>query len=117
MKNIFSRTRSIRLAQILLVVVILLGTSGFRGRAAPLTATALPEGRTYDQAHNTDFIDWTGTVYYQNLYHRDGTQLPPEEGSLLCGSGCTESVTRINSGSSVSGSFQRDVTYFEAMVA
>lgn len=35
----------------------------------------------------------------------------------LCGSGCWENVTRINSGSSISGTFQKDVTYFEAMVA
>ena len=42
---------------------------------------------------------------YTTIYHRDG----------VCN--CDENVTRINSGSSVSGNFQRDVTYFEAMVA
>ena len=86
-------------------------------QAAPLAATALPEGRTYDQAHNSGYIDWAGSVAYANLYHRDGTSLPPSEGGASCGSGCTENVTKINSGATVSGRFQRDVTYFEAMVA
>ena len=40
-----------------------------------------------------------------------------DEGGQSCTSGCTEPVTHISSGSSISGSFQRDVTYFEAMGA
>ena len=109
--------RHSRLLWGLLVVLILLGTSGFRGQAAPLAAIALPEGRTYDQTHDSGFIDWSGTVYYEDFYHDDLSSLPPEEGGTSCAGGCTENVTRIASGSSVRGTFQRDVTYFEAMVA
>jgi hypothetical protein len=86
-------------------------------QAAPRFATPLVEGRTYDQAHDWGKIDWTGSVLYENFYHRDGTSLPPSEGGTSCGSGCWENVTRINNGGTVSGSFERDVTYFEAMVA
>ena len=101
-----------------IILLMILSTVAVpRSQAAPLFATALPEGRTYDQAHSTGFIDWAGSVLYENLFHRDGTSLPPDEGGTSCGSGCTENVTRINSGASVSGSFQRDVTYFETMVA
>ena len=74
-------------------------------QAAPLFASALPEGRTLDEEHNNGLIDWNGSVSYTTIYHRDG----------VCN--CNENVTRINSGSSVSGKFLRDVTYFEAMVA
>jgi hypothetical protein len=80
-------------------------------------ALALPEGRTYDQAHNTGYIDWSGSVGYVNLTHRDGTYLPPEEGGTSCGSGCTEQVTRINNGGTVSGSYAGTVSYFEVMIS
>ncbi len=86
-------------------------------QAAPRFATPLVEGRTYDQAHDWGKIDWTGSVLYENFYHRDGTSLPPSEGGASCDSGCWENVTKINNGARVSGSFERDVTYFEAMVA
>jgi hypothetical protein len=89
----------------------------FGARFAPLQAASLIEGRTYDQAHNTGYMDWSGNVAYMNLYHVDNSSLPPTEGSVYCGGGCTESITRINTGGVVSGSFERDVTYFEAMVA
>ncbi|MBV5322695.1 MAG: hypothetical protein JZU60_02535, partial [Ilumatobacteraceae bacterium] len=89
----------------------------FGARFAPLQAASLIEGRTYDQAHNTGYMDWSGNVVYMNLYHVDSSSLPPTEGSVYCGGGCTESITRINTGGVVSGSFERDVTYFEAMVA
>ena len=103
---------------ILLLVFALVPAQTETAQAAPRFATALAEGRTYDQAHNTGYIDWNGNVVYANLHHSDGSSLPPSEGGGSCGgSGCTENVTRINSGSSVSGSFQREVTYFEAMVA
>lgn len=105
------------LALILLATLLIFSQQTFRVQAAPLLATALPEGRTYDQAHNTGFIDWAGSIQYENLYHRDGTSLPAEEGGAACGSGCTENVSRINNGATVSGSFLRDVTYFETMVA
>jgi hypothetical protein len=84
---------------------------------APLFAISMLEGRTYDQSHNTGYMDWTGSVGYENLYHEDWASLPPEEGGASCLSGCTENVTRVNTGGVVSGNFDRDVTYFEAMLA
>ena len=86
-------------------------------QAAPRAATPLIAGRTYDQAHDWGKIDWSGSVLYEALYHRDGTSLPAEEGGTACGGGCWENVTRINSGASISGIFDRDVTYFEGMLA
>lgn len=84
--------------------------------AAPLSAAALQEGRTYDQAHDTGYIDWNGTAQYVYLNHRDFTFLPPTEGGASCGSGCWEWVTRLGNGDSASGSFDREVSYFEIMV-
>lgn len=63
----------------------------------------LKSGRTYDQERT--YIQWNGSVAYVSLYHRDSTSLPPSEGGGSCGSGCTETVTRIQSGSSISGNF------------
>ncbi len=40
-----------------------------------------------------------------NLYHKDNTSLPPAEGGASCNNGCTEQVTRLQSGSSISGNF------------
>jgi len=76
----------------------------------------MQEGRTYDQAHNTGYIDWSGSAQYVYITHRDGTSLPPEEGGTFCGSGCSEWVTRLGNGGIASGSFDRDVSYFEALV-
>lgn len=98
----------------LLFLVLL--TTAF-GRPRPNMALTLPEGRTYDQAHNTGYIDWSGSVGYINLTHRDFTYLPPSEGGAFCGSGCTEQVTRINNGGTVSGAFDRQVDYFEVMIS
>jgi hypothetical protein len=42
----------------------------------PLVAVSLPEGRNYDQAHDSGYIDWSGPVSYVYLTHRDGTYLP-----------------------------------------
>jgi hypothetical protein len=100
-----------------LILVIALTPSSHPAQAAPLYATALQEGRTYDQAHDTGFIDWSGTVNYENLYHRSLTIKSPDEGGEDCTNGCTEPITKISSGSSISGAFLRDVTYFEAMAA
>lgn len=90
---------------LLILVFALVPAQTETAQAAPLFASALPEGRTLDEEHNNGLIDWNGSVSYTTIYHRDG----------VCN--CDENVTRINSGSSVSGNFQRDVTYFEAMVA
>ena len=101
----------------ILLIFLFLFLNALQAQAAPRLATALVEGRTYDQAHNWGKIDWSGSILYENFYHRDGTSLPPSEGGASCGSGCWENVTKINSGATVSGVFARDVTYFEAMVA
>lgn len=99
-----------------LPLAILLLTSSLAS-ARPLGAVSLPEGRTYDQAHDAGYIDWKGRVQYVRLFHKDGASLPPDEGGTYCGAGCWEKVTRISNGSSVSGSFARDAAYFEVMAA
>jgi hypothetical protein len=102
----------------IILLFLFLFLNALQAQAAPRFATALVEGRTYDQAHNWGKIDWSGSILYENFFHRDGTSLPPSEGGTSCGgSGCWENVTKINSGATVSGVFARDVTYFEAMVA
>ncbi len=98
-----------------LLSVIILLTAAFTN-AAPLSAIAMNEGRTYDQAHNTGYIDWSGSAQYVVVTHRDGSSLPPEEGGASCGSSCTEWVTRLGNGGVASGAFDRDVSYFEVMV-
>lgn len=84
--------------------------------AAPQAAIILQEGRTYDQAHDTGYMDWSGPAQYVYINHRDFTSLPPEEGGASCSSGCWEWVTRLGNGGAASGSFDRDVSYFEVMV-
>ncbi len=105
----------IRLISLLSLGVILVG-SGFTN-PRPLAAIALMEGRTYDQAHNSGYIDWSGPVQYIYLEHRDNSWLPPEEGGGFCGEGCVEQVTRISNGGSVSGNFGSSVGYFEVNLA
>jgi len=114
-----NRILATTLAGVILVSILTLALipQAKPAQAAPLYATALLEGRTYDQAHNTGFIDWSGSVQYANLYHRSQTVMSSDEGGHSCTSGCTEPITRISSGSSIRGSFLRDVTYFEAMAA
>ena len=46
-----------------LLSVIILLTAAFTN-AAPLSAIAMNEGRTYDQAHDTGYIDWSGSAQY-----------------------------------------------------
>ncbi len=107
-----SRLKSFLLASLVLFILI----PTVLTNAAPRLAFSLPEGRVHDQVHNSGYIDWSGSVQYVYLTHKDGTSLPPEEGGTYCGSGCTEWVTRIGNGGIASGSFDRDVSYFEAMV-
>ena len=86
--------------------VILLGIFSAHLIAQPAFALYpdyLPDGRTYDQASN--FIQWNGQVTYITLYHKDQTTIPPEDGGGNCTQGCIEQVTRIYSGSSISGNF------------
>jgi hypothetical protein len=99
----------------LLIPILFMGTTASTN-AAPLAAMALQEGRTYDQAHDTGYIDWSGSAQYVYINHRDFTSLPPEEGGASCGSGCSEWVTRLGNGGVASGSVDRDVSYFEVMV-
>lgn len=79
----------------------------FLGGVGFASASIFPEylrnGRTYDQ--ESSFFQWTGSVAYVNLFHRDNTSLPPSEGGASCVNGCTEQVTRIQDGSSISGNF------------
>ena len=63
----------------------------------------LRNGRTYDQ--ETNYIQRNGSVSYISLFHRDNTSLPAAEGGASCSNGCTEQVTRLQSGSSISGNF------------
>jgi len=70
---------------------------------ANISPEYLKNGRTYDQESN--YIQWNGSVSYVSLYHADNTSLPPSEGGGNCGPGCTETVTRIQDGGSVSGNF------------
>ena len=98
-----------------LLPIILLWTTATTN-AAPLSAIAMNEGRTYDQAHDTGYIDWSGSAQYVYVTHRDGSSLPPEEGGIFCGSGCSEWVTQLNDGAIASGTFARDVSSFQVMV-
>jgi len=88
-------------------LLVLLLLSAFVPQPAPLFAVALPEGRTLDEGHDSGYIDWSGGVNYADLFHRDG----------ICGSGCTENVTQISNGATVSGNLAGDVSYFEVMLA
>lgn len=99
----------------LLIPILLLWVT-LPSKAAPLAATALLEGRTYDQGHDAGYIDWSGTVQYVYLTHRDGSSLPANEGGASCNTNCTEWITRLSNGSTASGTFDRDVSYFEVMV-
>ena len=58
---------------ILFLPILFLWTSAST-HAAPLAAYSLPEGRTYDQAHNTGYIDWSGSAQYVYITHRDGSR-------------------------------------------
>ena len=113
LENGMQRAR-IGFISILLSIIILL-TAAFT-EAVPRLAFALNEDRTYDQAHDTGHIDWSGPVQYVYLTHRDNTTLPPKEGGAYCNPSCSEWVTRLGNGGTASGSFDRNVSYFEVMV-
>ena len=100
----------------LLLLSLVLLTTASAGAMPPL-ASALLEGRTYDQAHDTGYIDWSGAVQYFHIIHRDGSSLPPEEGGTFCTPSCAEWVTLLGNGAVVNGAFSQDVAYFEVMIA
>ena len=108
--------RRIQIGLILILLPVILLWTTASTNAAPLTAIAMIEGRTYDQAHDTGYIDWNGAAQYVYVTHRDGSSLPPEEGGTFCGSGCSEWVTQLGDGAIASGTFARDVSSFQAMV-
>lgn len=108
--------QSFRLIGILLFLPMLLLWTFATTHAAPLATAALREGRTYDQAHDLGYIDWSGPAQYVYITHRDGSSLPSEEGGASCDSNCAEWVTRLGDGGVASGSFDRNVSYFEVMV-
>jgi hypothetical protein len=106
----------LRIGLISLILPVILLWTTVSAYAAPLAAIALQEGRTYDQAHDTGYIDWSGSAQYVYVTHRDGSSLPPTEGGASCGSGCSEWVTRLGNSGVANGTFDRDVAYFEVMV-
>jgi hypothetical protein len=85
------------------VFLLILFLVGVQIVLANISPDYLKNGRTFDQ--ETSYIQWNGSVGYVSLYHADGTSLPPSEGGGSCGAGCTETVTRIQNGGSVSGNF------------
>ena len=107
----------IRKGLFLFLLLIFLCASAIPTHAAPHYALALNEGRTYDQAHDQGYIDWSAPAQYVYIQHRDGSSLPPNEGGTFCGSGCWEWVTRLGNGGVASGAFSRNVAYFEVMVS
>ena len=78
-------------------------------------AYSLPEGRTCDQAHNTGYIDWSGSAQYVYITHRDGSSLPPEEGGAFCGSNVPNG-SRGWAMAVASGPLTAMFSYFEIMV-
>src|SRR5512140_1456059 len=98
------------------LLIIPLGIMGFMP-LRPALALALPDGRTWDQAHDAGLIDWFGPVQYQYVTHKDNTTSSPAEGSVSCSSGCDEWVTNISNGGAVSGAFAGDAINFKVMVA
>ncbi len=106
MKHLFIWTGSHRAIWRIFIAVSLflaLILSGTRIAAAAIFPEYLKNGRTYDQ--ESRYIQWNGSVSYVNLFHRDNTSLPASEGGASCTNGCTEQVTRIQSGGSISGNF------------
>ena len=98
----FTHSRKHRRIFILIALLITL-LAGVQLVLANISPNYLKSGRTYDQ--ESSYIQWNGSVSYVSLYHRDNTSLPPSEGGASCNGGCTEQVTRIQNGSSVSGNF------------
>lgn len=96
------------------------GGSGANGGSAGAAGSAntkphyLPPGRTYDQ--QTDYIEWQGPVSFVMLEHKDQTSLPAAEGGASCSGGCTEQVTRIESGGALWGRF-RNITGINVQLA
>jgi hypothetical protein len=101
---------------ICLALVLPFWTTAFASILPP-AAYVLNEGRTYDQAHDAGYLDWSGAAQYVYVTHRDGSFLPPEEGGGSCNYMCDEWVTGLGDSGRISGVFERDIAYFEVMVA
>ncbi|MBI5936209.1 MAG: hypothetical protein HY867_21085 [Chloroflexi bacterium] len=71
----------LKFSALLSLLILLLLASRTLVSAQPFRAVSLLEGRSYDQAHDSGFIDWQGPVRYVNLAHKDGASLPPREDS------------------------------------
>lgn len=84
---------------------------------APPVTTVLPGvpalrcGRTYD--HETMHLVRGGAPDYATIRHRDGTSLPADEGGASCGggTGCSEEVTLLCDGDSLTGALENAVTF------
>lgn len=98
-KYLKRRSRRFFLAILLALGLAVLVT----GIVSAISPEYLKNGRTFDQERS--YIQWNGSVGYVSLYHKDNTSLPPSEGGGSCANGCTETVTRIQNGSSISGNF------------
>ena len=99
-KQIFSKNKwkTIIGAIVLLAALVLAVQMAW----ANISPDYLKNGRTFDQ--ETTYIQWNGSIGFVTVTHADGTSLPPSEGGAACNP-CTETVTRIYSGSSISGNF------------
>jgi hypothetical protein len=93
------RSRTLLLAILLALGLAILLTS----IVYAISPEYLKNGRTYDQERT--YIQWNGSVSNVTIYHKDNTSLPSSEGGGSCANGCTETVTRIQNGSSISGNF------------
>lgn len=85
------------------------------GEMPPGTEPVLPGtpalrcGRTYD--HETSFVLRGGAPTFVTLRHRDGTSLPADEGGASCGTSCTEEVTRLCDGDSLTGVLENAASF------
>ena len=89
--------------------------------AESLHAERLPEGFTYDQAHDDGILDWTGEDNEYVIIHHVSEEmfLAEDEGGTECNlpNNCHENVTKIAETGSVGGIFERDVIRFEIELA
>src|SRR5258708_40063152 len=85
----------LRIGLISLILPIILLWTTASTNAAPQAAFALQEGRNYDQAHDTGYIDWGGPAKYVYVTHRVGSYLPPTVGGASCSFDSSTWVTQL----------------------